>query len=34
MPVVIASTVLFEVIGPVLTRSALVHVREVGITER
>jgi Kef-type K+ transport system membrane component KefB len=27
-PVVIASTVLFEVIGPVLTRSALVHVCE------
>jgi Kef-type K+ transport system membrane component KefB len=26
LPVVIASTVLFEVIGPVLTRSALVHV--------
>ncbi|UCF71911.1 MAG: cation:proton antiporter [Deltaproteobacteria bacterium] len=28
-PVVIASTVLFEVIGPVLTRSALVHVGKV-----
>jgi hypothetical protein len=27
--VVIASTVLFEVIGPVVTRSALVHVGEV-----
>jgi len=26
MPVVIASTVLFEVVGPVLTRSSLVHV--------
>ena len=25
MPVVIASTVLFEVVGPVLTRGALVH---------
>ncbi|NVM24468.1 MAG: cation:proton antiporter [Desulfobacterales bacterium] len=29
LPVVIASTVLFEVIGPVLTRSALVHVGDL-----
>jgi len=28
MPVVIASTVLFELVGPVLTRSALIHVGE------
>jgi Kef-type K+ transport system membrane component KefB len=28
MPIVVASTVLFEVVGPVLTRSALVHVGE------
>ena len=34
MPVVIASTVLFEVMGPVLTRTALVHVREARSTER
>lgn len=32
MPVVIASTVFFEVVGPVLTRSALVHVREARST--
>jgi len=29
LPVVIASTVLFEVIGPILTRTGLVHVGEV-----
>ena len=29
LPVVIGSTVLFEVIGPVLTRSALIHAGEV-----
>jgi len=29
LPVVIASTVLFELIGPVLTRTGLVHVGEV-----
>jgi len=29
LPVVITSTVLFEVIGPVLTRSALVHVGDL-----
>jgi Kef-type K+ transport system membrane component KefB len=29
LPVVIASTVLFEVIGPVLKRTGLVHVGEV-----
>jgi len=29
LPVVIASTVLFEVIGPMLTRTGLVHVGEV-----
>ena len=32
MPVVIASTVLFEVVGPILTRSALVHVGEARST--
>jgi hypothetical protein len=29
LPVVIASTVLFELIGPVLTRTGLIHVGEV-----
>lgn len=29
LPVVIASTVLFEVIGPILTRTGLVHVGEI-----
>lgn len=29
LPVIIASTVLFEVIGPVLTRSGLVHAGDV-----
>ena len=28
LPVVIASTVLFEVIGPMLTRTGLIHVGE------
>jgi len=28
-PVIIASTVLFELIGPVLTRTGLIHAREV-----
>jgi len=34
LPVVIASTVLFEVIGPVLTRTGLVHVGEARLDKR
>jgi Kef-type K+ transport system membrane component KefB len=34
LPVVIASTVLFEVIGPMLTRTGLVHVGEVRHNKR
>ncbi|MFO8165080.1 MAG: hypothetical protein ACQEQO_10470 [Thermodesulfobacteriota bacterium] len=29
LPVIIASTVLFELIGPVLIRTGLIHAREV-----